>query len=163
MDSNVLYIFSETLPNWLMAGSAFAAFATFRWRKQDKQEEMERRETSTRDKVYAVWATATVGGTGERKWGVIVVNNLDTPATNVIVHCHGNSRTNKLSHMNIQPGQTFFESLGGGSHRPWGLPTSNISDIEYITSSKQHGTQNIRFSHGGRAYSRSLNAESEIL
>lgn len=163
MDSNALYVFSETLPNWLMAVSAVGAFATFRWRKQDKKEEQERREISTQDKVYAVWAIAKVGSAEERKWGVIVVNNLDTPATNVVIQCYGNSHTKKLSHTNIQPGQTFFESLSGRDHRPWGLPTSNISDIEYITSSKQHGTQNIRFSHGGKAYSRSLNAESETL
>lgn len=129
MDGNGLYIFSETIPNWIMAFSAMVAVVVFWWRKQDQREQAEQREEEVLSGVNAVWVKADVGEAAESKWGVMVTNDLRIPVTNVRIECSGNKHADVLNHPNVQRGQHFFESL---SHidrgRSWALPTTNFKN-----------------------------------
>ncbi|KUM30226.1 hypothetical protein AQ436_11525 [Arthrobacter sp. EpRS66] len=157
MASDTLYIISETIPNWLMAGSAVAAVAVFWWRKQDKKEQAAQREEDILNGVNAVWVKAVVGEEEHPKWGVLVSNDHPTQVTNVRVECNGNRHTSELLHPNVQPGQHFFESMAQVERgRPWALPTANISRRDFITGSQKYETKKISFTFCGKDYSKAL-------
>lgn len=156
MGSVSLYIWSETVPNWLMAASAMAAVAVFFWRRQDRQESQAERESKIKDGLNAVWATAIVDSEGSPKWGVLVTNSLSAPVTGVRVTCTGNYAAEELSHKSIQPGRHFFESTTQGRPSGWALPKSNISSVEYITGSNTHSTRQLTFTYAGKTHSKSL-------
>lgn len=156
MDDSTLYIWSEMVPNWVMALSAASAAIVFLWRKQDRKEERERREREIKDGVYAVWATADVEGSGPNQWGVLIVNNLAAPVTHVTVECEGNRQSSEIKHGNLQPGKHFFISLAQGNSRAWAFPSTNFDKLEYISASAKHTTKQISFSYAGANYSREL-------
>lgn len=160
MENTTLYIWSETIPNWLMAFTALAAAVVFAWRRQDRKEAQAAREANIKDSVNAVWVTARIGSDEQPKWGILVTNNLQAPITQLQVTCSGNSGSNTLMHANVQPGRHFFESLPNGSSRPWRLPTANIASFEFITASKKHTTQRMSFWHSGRSYMKELGQHS---
>jgi len=157
VDSDALYIVSETIPNWLMAGSAVAAAAVFWWRKQDKQELAAQREEDILSGVNAVWVKAVVGDADHPIWGVLVSNDHRTPVTNVRVECNGNRHAAQLLHPKLQPGQHFFESLAQFERgRSWALPTTNFASQDFITASHKHDTKKISFRLGGKDYSKDI-------
>ena len=151
-----LYLWSETVPNWLMALSAVSAAVVFLWRRQDRQEARAAREAGIRSAVNAVWVTARIGSDQQDKWGILVTNTLQVPVNDLEVTCSGNSGSTTLIHPSVQPGKHFFESLPHGKSRAWDFPTSSIASFEYITASKKHVIQQVSFMHSGTHYSNSL-------
>lgn len=157
MSGDGLYIFSETIPNWIMALSAMAAVVVFWWRKQDKRELAAQREENILNGVNAVWVKADVGNSGQSKWGVVVSNEHRVPVTNVRVQCSGNKHSNELIHPNVQKGQHFFESLPQVERgRSWALPTTNFTSQEFITSSQKYETKTLSFTYMGKTYQKPI-------
>ncbi|WP_157834197.1 hypothetical protein [Leucobacter sp. PH1c] len=154
MESTALVIWSETVPNWLMALSAVSAAVLFFWRKQDRREAFAAREAGIRDGVNAVWVTAQIDSDPKARWGILVTNQLSVPITQLHLDCHGNLNSASLEHPSVQPGRHFFESLPQGSARPWALPSSNVAHVEYVSVSRRHAVHELTFSHAGRSYTR---------
>lgn len=142
-----------------MALSAVSAAIVFLWRRQDRREARTERETEIKNAVNAVWVAATYPSEPRPVWGVLITNNLQSPIANVAVECSGNSESGLLTHPAVQPGKHFFQSLPRADSKAWALPTSSITDFEYITASKKHRTERISFTYSGAHYSKTV-AES---
>lgn len=149
-----MYLFSETLPNWIMALSAASAAILFFWRKQDRLEARVERESNIKNSVNAVWVAVKTDESPQRKWGILVTNDLQTAIRDFEVQCTGNRNSSTLRHPNVQPGRHFFESVSNGSPKSWALPTSSFFSPEYITASEKYRTGQMSFSYADQTYSK---------
>ncbi|MEL0626408.1 hypothetical protein V6245_05550 [Salinibacterium amurskyense] len=154
MEDVVLYVLSETVPNWLMAASAVSAAVVFAWRRQDRAERLARQTEEVESQVNAVWVAAQVNEEEGKKWGVLVTNALRAPISDLEISCGGNNRTGILAHKQLPPGSHLFVSMPSTAARAWSLPQSNIGAREFITSSTKHEVYALTFRYGKKTFTK---------
>lgn len=149
-----LYVFSETVPNWLMALSAAAAFATFVWRRHDKREERALRVEDLGEKVHARWIIRRSPDSEKDEWGLLITNGLETPVRDISIECQGNRYSSTYLHRQVAPGQHFAQSLPT-RQQPWGWaePIASAEIRDNVTPGN-HDVLRMWFTARGRQYVR---------
>lgn len=151
-----LYVWSETIPNWLMAASAAAALGTFIVRRTDRRERQQLADSEVRIGVQARWMK-TSEADGDAKWGVLVENSLPSPVHTVELICPGNnySTDNRIRIPSIPARTKLFVESRQGEYGAWqfarALQTSE-EPVTFLTQGKKFDVHQVQFVYLGKAY-----------
>ncbi|GAA1780984.1 hypothetical protein [Leucobacter iarius] len=151
---SLLYVWSETIPNWIMAIAAAGAAVVFVWRRQDRLAQQRSADDEVRLGVRAQWVKLTTAS-GSRAWGVLVSNTLPSDALHLRVFSTGNTRSSdgRFTCASIAARtQHFFES-SSKEGAVWEFPREvlNTETITQLTRGSK-SVDRVEFTYLGREF-----------